>query len=214
MADSRWEWSRAARRYRDTDSGKFLPAKTITTLRDNLVDARAREIARVTQEVADGKRQVVDWLVAMREQVKIATLAEYTFGRGGRNALEQSDFGRVGALVKAQYRYLDDFAAQLGAGLLSPQQATARAALYARAATAAHGRGLAAAWGVTLPQVPGDGQTECLTNCRCHLDIVETDTTIEVRWVVDPQAEHCPDCLHLGQSWSPLSLDKTDEEAA
>jgi hypothetical protein len=95
MADSRWEWSRAARRYRDTDSGKFLPAKTITTLRDNLVDARAREIARVTQEVADGKRQVVDWLVAMREQVKIATLAEYTFGRGGRNALEQSDFGRV-----------------------------------------------------------------------------------------------------------------------
>lgn len=206
MAD--WEWHAATKRYRDRDTGRFLSVTQVNALRDQFVDRRAEAFAGLAERLADEKLTVVDWLRAMRDSIKHATLAEYALGRGGMRAMTNRDNGRVGALVKAQYRYLQDFATAIKDGTLSPAQIRARAQLYARAATAAHGRGMSAAYGVTLDRHPGDGHTRCLTNCRCSLRIEETADEVRVTWVVHHDSEACDDCLRLGADWAPLVITK------
>ena len=52
-----------------------------------------------------------------------------------------------------------------------------------------------------MPCYPGDGGTECLSNCRCSWDITQTETAIEATWEVN--AEACPGCVARGERYSP-----------
>ncbi len=209
-----WEWNTKLRRYRNTDTGRLISGKTVVELRDRFVEARAATITGLADDLANDYLGLDEWLQEMRVEVKALTVGEYTFGRGGKNALTEADYARITELVAAQYQYLDRFATQIGLGMLSGDQIRARSALYARAGIAAHGNGSARAWGFELEQYPGDGQTECLMNCKCHLEIKETKTSWEVRWIIDARAEHCDDCKRLAREWSPLVIPKESEEAA
>lgn len=203
-----WQWSESAKRYRDTDTGRFLAASAVGQIRDQLIAARTAAIDRLAEDLIAERVDVAAWTKAMRDEIKTLTLAEYEFGRGGKNAMTPADRGTVGAMCRAQYEYLQKFATEVADGVLSEAKIRARARLYAGSATAAHGRGQSAAYGLRLAQHPGDGNTACLTNCRCSLRIEEDEDEWRVYWVVQHDRESCDDCVAMGDRWSPLTIAK------
>lgn len=87
------------------------------------------------------------------------------------------------ARVAEQLKYYDRFAAQ--AGDMSDGGVGARATMYAKAVKATY---LTSRY-PGLKQYPGDGNTQCLTNCLCDLD--ERDDGIH--WTLNA-GESCSDC--------------------
>jgi len=203
-----WQYDRTTHRYRNADTGKSLGPAQESRLRDRLVDAAAEQMRGHADDLAGGKIDTGGWLTRMRAAVKTLTVAQFMFGRGGKGSMDKRAYGQAGALVKAQYTYLADFARQIDAGALTDAQVRARVGLYAASSTAAHGRGQGASWGITLGRVPGDGKTSCKANCRCRLDITQTRTAVRVKWIVEPSAEHCDDCTRLAAEWSPKVFPK------
>lgn len=155
------------------------------------------------------------WVKEFRRRLKDMYAALYLSGKGGRANMTQSDWGRVGSMLVEQYKYLNRFADQIfggDTGSLSDRetQLTIRMTMYFRSAMESYGKALVKSYGMpALPQYPGDGKTECLTACRCHLEIEETKTAWQVRWVMS-EAEHCPDCERLAGEWNPLIIKKGD----
>ncbi len=203
----RWEWVREGRRYRDTRSGRYLSPATVLALRDEFLADRKAAIGEATARLVAGEATVADWLLALREAVADLTLGEYAFGRGGRNAMADADYEAVAQALHGQLGYLQSFAESVRAGDLTARQIAARGALYASAARQAFERGKAASWGLTLEQLPGDGQTRCMANCRCTVEISDNDTEWRVRWVLHA-AESCEDCIAMARKWNPLVVKK------
>ncbi|MCL5460389.1 hypothetical protein M3M33_17255, partial [Loigolactobacillus coryniformis] len=44
-----------------------------------------------------------------------------------------------------------------------------------------------------LPDYPGSGRTECMTNCKCYWNIKETETEWLCYWSLS-NVEHCDSC--------------------
>lgn len=122
----------------------------------------------------------------MRERIKRAYIEQYLVGRGGRAKMTQVDWGSIGGMLAEQYRYLDGFAAEVAAGVLSAKQISARSRMYVRSSKEAYERGRRR-WLLSLDDKPA-----------------------EVRWILQP-AEHCPDCLALAAlRWILISDDAFD----
>jgi hypothetical protein len=122
--------------------------------------------------------------------------------------MTQSDWGKIGADLRKQYRYLDRFANEIALGQLSDKEIAARARMYTAGANSNFGRGQAAAWHVTLPAYPGDGSTQCKNYCRCSWVMSETETEIRASWRLGGSKEKCPDCRRRASTWNPLVFDR------
>jgi hypothetical protein len=115
----------------------------------------------------------------------------------------------VGWLLREQYRYLDNFIEEIASGKLSEGQIRARARMYIDAAHEAFERARSEAFGLPLmPAYPGDGQSRCLTKCRCnwrHEEVREHGKLTGWRstWQLNP-ADHCDDCVSNAKLWAPL----------
>lgn len=201
-------WDRDLRRYRDADSGRFVRESAVRAARQGIIDRASAETDVLAGQLASGDLSVEDWTLAMRDVVKRTTIDQYLLGRGGRNAMTQSDWGRIGYRLREQYGYLQRFAELVDAGQLSDAQIAARAKLYVSATWSTFDRAKASAWNIRLPAHPGDGSTKCKGNCRCHWDIRRDDEAgvIEATWVLDSATEHCDDCRANAERWSPLSF--------
>lgn len=98
--------------------------------------------------------------------------------------LSKAERADLKARVAEQLKYYDAFAEQ--AGDMSEGAVSARAGMYA---SAVRGTWYGARY-PGLSQVPGDGNTSCLTRCACDLDEREDG----IHWVLNEAAEHCDDC--------------------
>ena len=202
-----WQWDASSRRYRNTDTGRYLSNKQMLGLRDTFSARQAEKVRHLASRVSSGLT-VAEWERDMRSTIRNATVDQYVLGRGGRNAMTQSDWGRVGRLVKEQYKYANAFAADIAAGKLSAEQIAARSALYMASSTDAYERGRASAFqGLRLPAYPADGSQQCKSNCKCYWDIQDEGDRYECTWTLAP-AEHCETCLSNAGEWSPLVVRK------
>ena len=205
---SPWVWDDAAQRYRDTETGRWMGAKQMVEARDEFVEYLKAESDSYVQRLAEGQN-IGRWQLDMEERIRQAYIDEYTMAVGGRNNMTQADWGRVGEMIKEQDRYLNKFAIEVRAGNLSDAQIKARSRMYMDSATQAYERGRAAAMGLPpLPAYPGDGQTVCKANCKCHWEIepIEGDGW-DCTWSLG-DAEHCPDCVENAQKWNPLHVER------
>lgn len=203
-----WEYSTKSRRYRDP-SGKFVSMTTVRRMRDAIATSQADTLAGLATRMLAGELTGPAFVMAMRHEVKRMTLLQYMLGRGGRQAMTAADRGRVGALCKAQYTYINGFADAMMNGELSEAQATARARMYGGATTGAFERGHAAAFGIRLPKYPGE--TQCAANCRCRWRIEEQTDRVECTWLLDPGADHCSDCLTAAADYAPHTIERTSQ---
>jgi hypothetical protein len=200
--------------YIDMIELKQLPIDDVSRAR--LIDVRTTifntDVDNLAVRVYDGTISLGQWEEDMKSLIRGLHTATAAIGKGGFENVTQSDWGRVGAEVKSQYRFLHGFAEKIAEDrdTISLAAIQARAHLYGNA-----GRGMANvmhagefAGGTrrqpgrfpALPWIPKDGSTECLNNCKCHWELIEVDRTktrklIQCTWVVDQQAENCETCL-------------------
>jgi len=212
-----WLWDSRSRRYRVTRegaselgqrAGTFVSHARMLTLRDAYIAQSKVTVNTLATQVAAGDITLQQWTLAMREMVRDTMINEYMLGAGGRNAMTQSDWGRLGQMIRTQYEYLDNFARDVAGGRYTEAGVAARGRMYAEAASQAFERGNVQSRGMPdLPAYPGDGSTRCLSNCKCRWVIKETDDAWECTWKLSP-AEHCEDCLDRAQRWAPLVIPK------
>lgn len=212
MASDRWQWDLSVKRYRDLTSGQFLAQTTIDQMREDFMARMSQRVDDLATQLVSGDLAVGEWETAMRDVLRGTYGGLYAFGRGGRNAMEDADWGHVGAIVKTQYRYLNDFANDLAGGELTEAQLRVRSAAYIGSSLQAHEHGRIAGYGMpSLSQYPGDGQTACLFQCHCSLRVVEQDDAWHVYWEMGtPQTDHCGDCPKLASAWAPLVISKSE----
>lgn len=203
---SPWEWSKGARRYRNTVTGRFMSAKQMLSFRDKFVVAQKARMVAITERFTAGEFGLLHWQTEMRTLIRQSLVDQYVMARGGRGMMTPSDWGKIGKMMQGQNKFLRGFAADLHDSNLSAAQAKVRSALYAGASRAAFEKGKGQALGMPdLPQYPGDGNTVCGTNCQCAWEIVETEDGWDATWSLGA-AEHCPDCIALAAQHAPLHV--------
>lgn len=204
-----WVWQADVHRYRAPD-GRFIGQRQMVGLRDDFINARKAVADDLASRLATKDITIQQWEVQFRREIKTTWVDEYVLGKGGRNAMTSQDWGMVGQQVRTQYQFAHDFAADIAAGNLSPEQIAARSKQYFDSATQSFERGKTASYGMpALPSYPADGTQICLSNCKCHWQIVETDTAFECAWQLEATAEHCATCVDNAGRWNPLVVPKT-----
>lgn len=202
-----WRWEQDTNRYRDTETGRFLSSLNIRDLAEERVRITGASTDGLASMLANDQLNVGDWEALMRQTIKDQYIQEYLLGRGGLSQMTAEDWGSIGGMLADQYRYLGPFAREIAAGNLSEAQIAARSRMYIHSSREALSRaiGRAQEW-PELPAYPGDGSTECLTNCRCWWIGKRVRGAWEFTWVVDHDAESCGDCLDRGVKWAPLVI--------
>lgn len=189
-----------SRRYRETSSGQYVPAKVVRAVVDTVISGYEMHFDQLAISLSAGELTLAEWQVQMVQAVKSLHVATAAAANGGFNNMSPADWGYVGSLVKKQYVFLRGFAADIVSGkqLLQSGGFIARARLYAQAARgtyesvasrAARIGGVAQArrilgandhcpgcvveanrGWVSIEEVAPIGSQECLTNCHCTIE--------------------------------------------
>lgn len=174
-----YAWDAGSARYRDNRTGRFVSEATVRHLGERFAEqAVATNIDRLTERMIAGKIDLPTWQAGMAREIRDAHTVSAVLGRGGRDQMTQADWGRMGARLREQYKYLNRFSRDIADGKLTPAQIRARAKMYAQSARTSYYDGLTAA-----KQVAGFDE--------------------EMR-VLTPEAEHCDDCPPLSGHWEPI----------
>lgn len=167
----------------------------------------------INRQYVDGQITLQEWSDLHRQQVKDLHISAYIAGMNGEWAdMTAADWGRLGQIIRTQYAYLANWATQL-AGTESPSlaQMNQRSGYYAAAASNSFSQGRATRAGFRpseLPAHPGDGSTECRTNCKCYWLIVTVSKSrgdYNATWRLG-NAEHCRTCRRRAAHWRSLKI--------
>lgn len=208
-----WTFDTKSRRYRNLTTGRYLSAASSIELRDDAVVRLRRDTADLTRQLADREIAVQAWESAMQANVREVNVLQFAFGRGGRNAMTDTDRASLAEIIDGQNAYLRAFAQDVAAGQLSEAQITARAKLYYGSSVAAYERGRSGAFGVSLPAYPADGGTACKSACRCRWQLVDKGDEIHATWKLQA-GESCSGCKRRASQWSPLVVVKSSDGRA
>lgn len=211
-----WSYDKSSNRYRNDATGRYMSNAQMLSVRDAFIDKQKTAVRQLANDLAERRITVQEWTVKMRSVIKTTILDEYLLGIGGRNMATSRDYGRVGALVKDQYAFLNNFANDiLNNASMTEDQIGARSEMYVSSGTESFeiARVKSYSQDLDLPQYPGDGQTVCLTNCKCHWRIEDNEDSFVCNWIVYSK-EPCGDCEDAGSLYSPLVVAKTENRVA
>lgn len=192
-----WVYDRKAHRFRNAETGRWLPNATVANLREELLAALAGGADTLAERLADGTLDLNRWLRAMRDLTDAAYGTELVFGKGGFRNTTDGDWQSLTAPLVEQYRYLRAFAAQIADEGMSLAQVKNRASMYVESARQAYWRGTAAARDVALPCYPGTG-TPCGPRCRCEWSYRDDG----MYWVAS--ADACEGCAERARLYNPF----------
>jgi len=152
--------------------------------KQNLIKIRtnmfADEVNALAERMFTGDITLGSWEEAMKKMIRELHTSTAAIGKGGWDQMTPADWGRLGPVLKGQYKYLHGFAQYVeeNKDTVSLKAIQARARMYGNAG--AFSSIVVQAGDVIskkLPWLPKDGSTECLVNCKCFwkLNIVGTE---------------------------------------
>jgi hypothetical protein len=100
---------------------------------DQLTEYTSKQAASIAKKYQAGKITIAQFELQMRDLLKSAHIISASVGKGGRARMTQRDWGRVGAKIKWQYRYLERFAKKVARGGISEAAIASRSRSYASA---------------------------------------------------------------------------------
>lgn len=172
--------------------------ETLADVVQRRIDDAAKLSTSLSSQLAAGKISVAEWRDGMAVEIRRATSQLYALGNGGWRQIDPADRQAIAERLRSEMGYLRDFAKEIVAGNLSDAQIQARAQMYTNGLRTAYWQGeqaaketsgfteemrvlnpaehcedcigLAGYWAPigTLP-APGDGSTQCLSNCQCGM---------------------------------------------
>lgn len=193
---STYNYENASKRWKNSQNGQYVSASAVEAEMFRHSDATHSTLEQLTRQLYGGQINLSQWQIAVASELKDAHLAQAMFAVGGRKNTGFEEFGRVGQTLREQYGFLNRFAAEIANGTVSQGQALTRIKMYGNAATQSYwaeyiekSDGLldwvlgsekscprcpiiAAGSPYTkasLPAIPCDGSTPCLTNCKCSI---------------------------------------------
>lgn len=171
-------WERNTARYRDKSTGRFVSENTLTQLQSDFTDFARGNLDKLTDRLIGNQVDVATWQRGFAQELKDTYVTNYQIARGGKNAMTQADYGRIGGRLRFEYGHLDNFAKEIADGKLTPEQIKARVNQYVAGTRTAYYDGKTAA-----------GSAAGLT---------------EERRILNP-AEHCEDCIgYASKGWQPI----------
>lgn len=192
-------WDTRALRYRNLTTGRFVSALTLRGAIDETIATSERSLMAIGQQLLDGQISLMQWRDAVANELRLLHTAAGASAMGGWANMSQADWGFVGQLLRTQYTYLNNFGLEIATGQ-QPLDGTfmVRLHLYAQAARGTYEQmlrrahllrgyreerrvlGVADHCPTCLEQAALDwqpigtlnriGDSECITNCRCHFE--------------------------------------------
>jgi hypothetical protein len=205
-----WLYNLASKLYIDPN-GVPMTQDTLNDVRDQYLDAMDSLVDDYATNLETGDWTVGQFEGEMRKRLKNAYIAEYVLGKGGASQMTQSDYGRLGAMLKKQYKFLRSYLDDITAGKETNGTARERGKNFIGSARQAFSRGRGRAYGLDLPFHPGDGGTPCHGNCRCSWEIEEDHTQWRAYWHVTAN-KPCVGCIARQGEASPYVQDKESGE--
>lgn len=177
-----------------------IPTPQLDRLRrrlSSLIDTATRVLER------DPSR-VDAWYDEVARQLKRYTTAAYLSG-AGVEAPGPVAQALLDGIVQSQLDYLAAFRDEIKASDAWKPGWAARAQMYAESIKNPWWAGRTR--GLPLPAMPGDGTTQCLTNCGCAWEIDELagDGNADAYWR-RAKDDSCQTCVEREQQWSPLQI--------
>ncbi|MEH1785591.1 MAG: hypothetical protein V7L23_08365 [Nostoc sp.] len=129
-----YQFDPSSHRYRDSKTGRFVKVADVMRLIDaevNRLEVRLKGHARL---LASGKIDIAEFQTRMAQSLKESHLRNAAVGAGGVKQFTPTHYGKVGAELKKQYKFLNGFGKDLAEGKLTPDQAIRRAGSYAQSA--------------------------------------------------------------------------------
>lgn len=121
--------------------------------------------------------------------------------------LDEQALNYLDNVVEGQIEFLDTWKLEIEENEGEFKQGwKARAALYAMSVRQDYWTGVSHF--LPLPAMPGDGSTQCLSNCNCYWEITWLDETkgdADAYWRNGP-GKHCQTCLVRSEDWAPIQV--------
>jgi len=173
-----YTWDKATRKYYD-DKGKPISQGEVRRRGLRVVNKSSAALAELAEEYTEGKIVFEEWAVGMREAVKAVHSAMVQLAYGGKESMGPMERGRLGAVIRDQYKYLGGFLLEVETGQVEGDGLRARAEMYAEASWGSHESSVAA-------REKAAGATE-------------------ERSFMEPEATHCQDCFdEASKGWVPI----------
>ena len=110
-----YRYNAAAGRYIAPD-GRFVGQQTIRTELDKALDATSARLVQLSRDFRAGTIDGAAWQVESMKLIKQTHLLGAALEQGGWANLTQSDFGRVGQIVRSEYAYFSNLVKQIENG--------------------------------------------------------------------------------------------------
>lgn len=128
-----YRWNERAKRYIAPD-GRFVSQEAVRGALERVIDKSMERVDKMSKDLVAGDISLADWQTQMAGEIKTLHLAAAAAARGGWAQMSQADFGYAGALIKKQYRFLQNFANEVASGKQKLNLALVRRArMYAQA---------------------------------------------------------------------------------
>jgi hypothetical protein len=164
-----------------------------------------RQLSRYADQWIEGRIDLAEFQRLVKLEIKDLYIASTWTATGSPDATTFADYGRAGRRIRDQYAFLADFFDEIEAGDLSLAQIKSRAGMYANSSRQIMEEVANARDGLPqLPFSPGDGSTQCRSNCNCTLRKEQVDGGWDIYWELNP-GESCPDCIRRQRN-SPLRV--------
>lgn len=215
MATPRYVYDPIKRQYLDVETGIYLTEEQMRAIRDAMADHAGVELRRKAEDAVKAKDDkkfdavaLAAFILGFGVIVKHLEISQYVLGRGGINAMTQEDFAAIEAVLADKQQYIEGFGQAIADTEMSAAQAGSRAELYAGVGSYDYGK--ASAYGIALPEHPGDN---CLgrERCRCWWEFILGDgDTVEAYWQTQRDQSVCPRCLRNEREYAPFVATPAD----
>lgn len=189
-------FSEAAGRFVN-ERGQFVSDAAVRRVVDSIAEQASGRMVAASERLLAGELSLASWQAEMQQAIKVAHASGAVIAHGGAARMTFSRWGEIGSLVKTEYQFLRDFAAQIADGR-QPLNGTirTRAVLFGQATRATFSklygedqrdRGYlsernmlrsgescagcrsesARGWVPTGSLVPIGSRRPCLRNCKC-----------------------------------------------
>jgi hypothetical protein len=182
-----------------------LPEAVSSAALDRLIERLSQSVALLMEGLENGRLDVNEWREAMERELLRYYTAAYMTGQDSPDLTTEAR-SVIRNYVNTQIKYLDNFALVIQTAEAFEQGWKARAEMYANGIKAPYWQGRVKV--LALPAMPGDGTTQCLTNCGCEWDIQVVDEDkgdYDAYWVRGKQ-DSCQTCLEREAQWNPLQI--------
>lgn len=174
-----YTYDKSSGRYRNADTGRFVSRDNVNSLMEETVNGSEERMNKLGSAYQSGDIAPSVYVEAMKQELKQTHLQQAALAKGGFDKLDQSDYGRTGQALQQLYPKIVGTAEDIANGEVSEAQLEQRNTAYA-----------------------GSARTQFHRTETANLPTAENDEVWIENRTLDPQAEHCADCVgYAEQGW-------------